>query len=352
MKDRYDYLIVGQGLAGICMSHRLLKEGKKILVVDSKRHTPASTVAAGIINPITGRRYVKSWMFDELLQEADRFYIELQEQLGDNFFNKISITRSLFNHMEEQDWWLRRQDPAYIPYMFPPMEKEMFPVGFKPVFAFAKVDKGGRTDLGKLMRLYQAYLRDNSKLLNTIFSFEDLKNTGESEWSWKDKTFERILFCEGASAVHNPYFNYLPFNPTKGEVLIIKADALKRDTIFKNRIFVAPIEEDLFWVGSQYAASFDDDLPTEDAKAFLTERLEEIMDCPYEIIEHRAAVRPTVKDRKPFLGQHSTHKGLYIFNGLGTKGASLGPYFSKMMAAHLESGEALLPEVDIKRFDK
>ena len=82
MKDRYDYLIVGQGLAGICMSHRLLKEGKKILVVDSKRHTPASTVAAGIINPITGRRYVKSWMFDELLQEADRFYIELQEQLG------------------------------------------------------------------------------------------------------------------------------------------------------------------------------------------------------------------------------------------------------------------------------
>ncbi|MEL7021711.1 MAG: hypothetical protein AAGK47_08885, partial [Bacteroidota bacterium] len=60
--------------------------------------------------------------------------------------------------------------------------------------------------------------------------------------------------------------------------------------------------------------------------------------------------RPTVKDRRPFLGKHPDFSRLAIFNGLGTKGASLGPYFAQQMTNHLLQQTALEPDVDITRF--
>ena len=76
------------------------------------------------MNPITGRRYVKSWMFDDLLKEAEQFYSNLETLLDCKVFHRIPIVRSLFNHQEEQDWWIRRQDQDYTPYMHPPMNND------------------------------------------------------------------------------------------------------------------------------------------------------------------------------------------------------------------------------------
>lgn len=55
-----DYLIIGQGICGTMLSWNLFREGKKVLVIDDgNEHTP-SRAAAGIINPVTGRRYAYS----------------------------------------------------------------------------------------------------------------------------------------------------------------------------------------------------------------------------------------------------------------------------------------------------
>ena len=346
---KFDYLIVGQGIAGLSFAFQLLKTDKTFLVVDTKALKASSSVAAGIINPITGRRYVKSWMFDQLLEEANSFYAELEALLQDKFYHELPIVRSLFNHQEEQDWWLRRQDEAYVPYMMPPMEQDAFPKGFKSVFAFAKVTGGGRVDLKKLTHAFKDYLSNKSCLLHERFDYEELK-INQDGFRWRDMNFEKVVCCEGAHVTHNPHFRDLPFNPSKGEVLIIKAESLEGKSIFKNRIFVVPNDPPYYWVGSQYSTAFQDDEPEKASRLFLEERLEEVMDSPYEIIEHKAAVRPTVKDRKPFLGSHPQYKNLYLFNGLGTKGASLAPYFSKQLYAYISNDEPLMPEVDISRF--
>ena len=346
---KFDYLIVGQGIAGLSFAHQLLKANKTFLVVDTKELKSSSSVAAGIINPITGRRYVKSWMFDQLLEEANTFYAALEALLKEKFYHELPIVRSLFNHQEEQDWWLRRQDQAYEPYMMAPMEQEAFPTGFKSVFSFAKVTGGGRVDLKKLTNAFKDYLFNKSILLHERFDYDELKIDQDS-FEWRAMTFEKVVCCEGAHVVYNPYFKDLPFNPSKGEVLIIKAEELEGNSVFKNRIFVVPNDPPYYWVGSQYSTSFKDDEPEKSARLFLEERLEEVMDSPYEIIEHKAAIRPTVKDRKPFLGSHFQLKNLYLFNGLGTKGASLAPYFSKQLYAYISNGEPLMQEVDISRF--
>ena len=51
------------------------------------------------------------------------------------------------------------------------------------------------------------------------------------------------------------------------------------------------------------------------------------------------------------LGEHPKQKNLIIFNGLGTKGVSLAPYFSSQLANWLEGNGEIMPEVNIKRFN-
>jgi len=69
------------------------------------------------------------------------------------------------------------------------------------------------------------------------------------------------------------------------------------------------------------------------------------------VVMHKAGIRPTVKDRRPFLGAHPDHNNLYVFNGLGTKGVSLAPYFAKHLVDHMVDGVELMKEVSIGRFE-
>jgi hypothetical protein len=53
------------------------------------------------------------------------------------------------------------------------------------------------------------------------------------------------------------------------------------------------------------------DLPTEEGKTELIDRIKEIITCDFEIVQHFAGVRPTVKD----IEDQGTHQNiiLYIF---------------------------------------
>ena len=61
-KSSLDYLIVGMGLAGSALAYFLSKNGKKIALIDNNIDQTSSKIAAGLYNPITGRKMVKTWM--------------------------------------------------------------------------------------------------------------------------------------------------------------------------------------------------------------------------------------------------------------------------------------------------
>ena len=71
---------------------------------------------------------------------------------------------------------------------------------------------------------------------------------------------------------------------------------------------------------------------------------------PFTVQDHLAAVRPTVRDRRMIIGGHPQRQDLFIFNGLGTKGASLAPLGSRWLFDFLESATALPVEVSSERF--
>ena len=113
---------------------------------------------------------------------------------------------------------------------------------------------------------------------------------------------------------------------------------------------LVPVGDNLFWAGGSYQWHFPDLLPSEGEKQFILKHIEEMLAAPFEIVGHVAGVRPTVKDRRPFIGQSVLHSKVFIFNVLGTKGALLAPFWAEHFAKHLLQGTSLDSMVDIRRF--
>lgn len=348
MPYNIDFLIVGQGLAGTLLSHELEKKGQSFHIIDSNYPRAASKVAAGIMNPVTGRRYVKSWKYPLLFAQAERTYRELEQQLGVSFYHPRRIIRTLFNQREQNDWDLRASDPSYQPYLLPEVDLGNYALHSVLAFGYGEVQQAAQVDLRTLITAYRKQLLERGLLSEEAFDFSALE-TG-APLKYRDWEAKGIVFCEGHQATENPYFKHLPFGGAKGEVLIVRLPETSFRKLLKHRIFVVPLADETYWIGAAYDWNYRDDGPTEAGRTFLQDRLDELLTTPYEILDHRAAIRPTVKDRRPFLGGHPAHPRLFIFNGLGTKGASLGPLHAKQMAEYLCENGTLDPEVDIRRF--
>jgi glycine/D-amino acid oxidase-like deaminating enzyme len=143
-------------------------------------------------------------------------------------------------------------------------------------------------------------------------------------------------------------FSWLPIKPLKGETLLITMPVVNR--IYNKGVYVVPGSvAGTFNVG----ATYDFDLTPEttaQGKDELETRLKELVRLPYEIVNQNWGIRATTPDRRILLGPHPIHGNRVIFNGLGTKGVSLAPYFSGQLAAWLEGESEITPEVNIARF--
>ena len=349
------YLIVGQGLAGTLIGYRLERAGHDVHYQDAPRQQAASSVAAGIVNPITGRRFVRSWRIDELLPAARALYTELETKLGVRIWHDLPLVRTLFNRGDENDWLARGGDAAYRTFLDDTPALGRIPELTYPAFSYAGVRQAARVDLETLTSAYRDRLRAAGRITEKELDYADLI-PGPQGVRWKSSagtlTFDRVIFCEGWRSRFNPWFNNLPVIGNKGEVLIVRTEEPVLERLFKHRVFLVPRADGTYWVGATSENGFTDESPTPRQAEYLEQRLREVLKVPFTIVEHQAAVRPTVRDRRPVIGAHPAFPSLFLFNGLGTKGASVAPLTSAWLAAHLLSGEPLPPEVDVLRFQQ
>ena len=344
-----DFLIIGQGIGGTLLAHFLLQAGSRVHVVDWGGERSASQVAAGIINPLTSRRFVKSWRVDELIPFARETYRAIERQFGIEVYRERELIRAIFTVQEENDWLSRAGDPAYASYMDEVADLGTFEGRIRPARGYGGVRQAAQVDLAALCEAYRARFIREGSFVREYFDHKSLKLTEEGV-KYKDILARQLVFCEGYLGARNPFFRFLPFQGDKGEVLIIKVPGAGFDKIIKHRVFIVPLKDERYWTGATYLRHFEDDRPTGAGREMILDRLKDTLLIPFEIVGHRSAVRPTVSDRRPLLGRHPEFSQLALFNGLGTKGASLGPFFASQMACFLTEGRPLDEEVDIRRF--
>lgn len=345
-----DYLLIGQGIAGTLLADFLLQRGQSVYVLDNAHAQSSSMVAAGTVNPITGRRYVKTWLADRLIPYAIRFYQALGEKLHIPIFlpRKIGM---VFSSVQMQNDWLLRPQEINSGYVAESVDIAPYRAALRDVLDVVEFNQSGRIQMPLLLETYRARLQALGAYRQIFFDYNQLIIHKENI-QYEDITAKAVIFCEGASAIHNPLFNYLPFQPAKGEMLLLRIPdyPLAERMVKHHQLMLAHWKDDLYWLGSSYIRMFQDAHPTEKERAFLLEQAQKIIQLPFECVAHWAGIRPTVRDRRPFLGQHPQFANCFIFNGFGAKGSYTVPYFAEHFCDYLLEGKELMKEVDIRRF--
>ncbi|MEL7250482.1 MAG: FAD-dependent oxidoreductase [Bacteroidota bacterium] len=345
-----DYIIVGHGIAGALLGYFLEQEGKTCLYIDEPQQQAATLVAAGIINPITGRRLVKAWRVADLIPVARQTYQQLEAELGIQIYHERPLIRTLFNRGDENNWQARMLDETYAPYFRKEPKIGRIADATHAAFTYLEVAQTAQVSIGQLASALQERRTAEGCFLAEAFQPDELEIYSDHV-KYRSTSAQKMVFCEGWRGRFNPWFGHLPFGGNKGEILLVRLPEVKLERMFKHRIFVVPFRDDLYWIGSTSDNQFTAENPSSDGRTYLEGRLSEVLTTPYEVVAHQAAVRPTVKDRRPFLGQHTQYQPLHIFNGMGTKGASLTPYWAQHFVQYLIYHQPLDPEVDIARFN-
>lgn len=343
-----DAIIAGGGLAGIHLALAMDRAGLKAIVVDHPNPTSSSRIAAGIINPITGRRFALSWMYDRLKPAFTEVYEYWEQKWGVRFFYPKNIFRSVPHNKLVNDLDAKLSDPAFDAYCRRMTQKEINT-------ATEAIQFDGP---GYVMRGYQL---DTVGFLESAIEYLRSKNqylTGQIEGSARElaTTYfrfgefqsDKMIWANGASIVGHPAFEWVRMNPNKGQVLIADVPECTGMDIIKQSAFYVPLGNHKWWIGT-----FDtwelDDTPSAKGRQYLLSRAR-YFQHPYTVVDHLAGVRPAVEDRRPVLGTHPQNDHLYLFNGFGSKGTSLIPYFAQMLVGHIFDGSDIHPEADIKRF--
>ncbi|MCF8427615.1 MAG: FAD-binding oxidoreductase [Bacteroidia bacterium] len=341
------YLIVGGGIAGLMLAYQLKKRQIQFLLVDKKSEFTSSKVAAGMFNPISGKRMTVNWKANELLSSLHASFNEMETWLGRQYLVKAPILQGFGNVKESNDFSTRLDQENFKQYV------EADPQVETPLlkeFGYFQVNQTGWVKTAEWISDFQNYLSENGHLVQTEFSYENLKQV-EGKWEYENKIYDKVIFCEGYKNQDNPYFNYLPFKLCKGQVLQIKCKGLNPGYILKKGVYLVHQYEDVYKVGATYEWDFEDETINEKGKESLIEKVKQIIELPFEIDNHFAGIRPTTRDRAAILGEHPSKNQLYIFNGLGTKGMLQAPFLSEHYLQHLEEGTPLFNEIDIDRFN-
>ena len=345
---KVDNLIIGQGLVGTWLSYYALQAGKTCMVVNDS-HTPAATqVASGVINPVTGRRIVQTWMIDIFLPFALKAYTDLGAQLNATIVKEapvVLIHPSL--QMQESFEYRFEHDNVYL-------QKNTasdFEAFMHTPYGTGQINQTVWIDLNLMIRGWRQQLINNAQYIDAKFAIADLQINSDSV-TWNSIDANRVIFCDGLGSMENPYFKMLPFAPNKGEALIVEIKGLPNQAIYKNNVTIVPWKDQLFWVGSNYEWDFKDASPSEDFRTKMEATLIQLLKIPFTVMDHIAGIRPANQERRPFVGLHPSHPAIGICNGMGTKGCSLAPYFANQLIEHCETGTPIHPEASLERFEE
>lgn len=344
----YDYMIVGQGLAGSCMALQLLKAGKKILVIDQPHANSSSMVAAGIFNPITGRKMVKTWKADMLFPYLQKFYREVEQECQAQFLNQMNIYRPFLGLEEQNEWMGRSTSEDHQRYIENVHHKPQYQNDLKDEYGGLELRQSGYVDLPIFIHSIRELLKSKNAYLESEFREQHLI-VNDAGVSYEKYNSKNIIICNGEGIADSKLFGWLPYSMVKGEVLEISVSKLPK-VLYNRGVFILPKKERKCRVGATYELNDRTYDATEKARKALVSKLNGLYQADYKITNQIAGIRPATRDRRPFIGIHPEYQHVAIFNGLGAKGVTLAPYFSKQFVDMLEGNGKLDKEVDITRY--
>lgn len=339
-----DYIIVGDGYAAYFFAHQLILHQKSFVLFSANKKS-ASRVSAGIVNPLVLKKFTTFWLAAEQIEFLTKTLAEIQSYTGKDYLINERIHR-IFHDENEKALWSGKTETDELKSFLNPTFETLETI--KNPFGIGEVNHSARLDVNAFFEGISSYLEAHDILIHEEFNHAKIQDS-----TYKNINYKNIVFCEGMAVRANPFFNDIQVIANKGHHLKVKlSQKMNHHYTLKKKHFLFPLNDDVYYYGGTYdpneRGNEIDDFKTEE----LITGLSEFYPHDFEIEEVNYGFRPTVKDRRPILGNHPDHQNYYIYNGLGARGILNGCYFSKELYEHIENGKPLMAEVDIKRFNK
>ena len=321
---RADLLIAGQGLAGTLLGWELERAGIPFRIADPGHGAAASRVAAGIVNPITGRRLVKSWRVESLLPMARESYRAFEAVLGVPVWREMRVRRWFADDRESRVFAEKQARGDLAPY-----------AGAADAAGFwinqaARVDTTALLAAARVRWKAMGWLREES-----VDIAAELEN------------FDLVIDCTGVAGARG---GSVPWEFSRGEVLTLAVAGLDPDVILNRGHWVLPLEPGAAKVGATHEPGNPEVSPTAAAGTALERSAAALLQREFTVTGHEAGVRVNLPDRHPVAGRHPANARRGRINGLGAKGALLAPMLARQWVQHLTEGVPFDPDVTETRF--
>ncbi|MBN2733226.1 MAG: FAD-binding oxidoreductase [Balneolaceae bacterium] len=363
MESKYNFCILGAGIAGLSLADALHERGYSVILVEKYDiGSGASGTPGGLVNPATGRRATKTWKAEDCYNAINLNLEKVQAVTEVPFFRNNGLlrpavtqkmVRKMRNQYEKTPW-----PDGWCYWLSAKKIKEKHP-GITCIDGGLWLPIGLTVDIGAYLQAYANYLRANGVTIQT--QCEATAEPNETNWQITDGESEfsavHLVHTIGYASTSHTWWNHLPLEGVKGQIAIFRADKnlLSFDHSISSLGYLARFKTDnTFIQGSTYNHDFDDTEPDNGGEQYLRKRLARTLPElaeKAELIDQWAGVRVTTPDKKPILGRHPEIKNLHLFTALGSKGLMYGKFLAEHYADHLKNGTAIFKKVSIERFD-
>lgn len=340
-------LVVGFGFAGASVAHFLCQNDIKVSVVNYPAYdlTSSTNVSAGVIVPLTGRRKVPVFNSIQTIDFAWRHYQELEHVSNIKLIQNRTVVEIIHDFKSYNDWFAKSFESIYS-----------YTIEKKDFLECLDLEREGFViyeNAGCIIpkSVIEAYRLTNPTIghIDSHFEYDQMK-CHDGRIFYQEREYSAVVFCDGHRVTSNPYWKHLPFRPVKGEILDIYAPEFNMSCILNGDLYIVPYGEGKFRVGATYNWNDLDELPSDEGRTELVQKLDKLIPCDYQITEHRASIRPAIQDRRPVIGKHPDYDAVWIFNGLGTKGALYSPYYGEQLVKSMLGLGEIDPDVNVERF--
>ena len=260
----------------------------------------------------------------------------------------------LFANDVEASTFLRRMDAGEYQGIVSRPDRLVDEKWFNNRLGGFEMSKGGQLNVPRYLEVSRkTFESDGSYLTGDLEVSRDLQiDDGGVDIPNLSVRAKTVIFCQGAEAVHNPWFRDIQFKPAKGEILTVRISGLEESRVVHRGVWLAPFSGDLFKAGSTYDWKSLDTVPTANGRDEIESKLRSLLRMPFEIVDHQAGVRPIHRNQYPILGRLPTKPRFACFNGLGSKGVLQAPYFADQMTRMLIEGCRVDATVDLNQKTK
>ena len=323
--NQINTVIVGQGIAGSMIAFMLHQQQVPFVVIDAGIANTSSRIAAGMFSPISGKRKTIHAITLQQIPFAIEMYKAVELLLGIDFLHTNPVYQVFNSLADQQEVLAKYRDIDFANYIQP--NPAILP-NIKQPNGACEISASGWVDCGLLISRFAEWLLQRNALVQTDFIYEDL-NISKGIMEYHGLKFENIVFCEGYRAINNPFFKE-KIIPCKGDLLTIQYDHLSTDRIIKKgSIYSIDTGHHVFKAGATYQWNNSNEVPEEAGKKMIELQLDDMLDKEYRVLNHQSAIRPTTQNREVIAKQHPDYAGMFMLNGLGTKGILQGPWWAR-----------------------